>query len=175
MAWVCEAQSVRELDLRVGRVSRGFAISPAPARESAGFYMRPVLQSRACIRSPLGESVLPQFLLCSSRFGRGGSTARHLSLPKTTGRISALQPVRICDMPDRPAIDRQIHDLLDEVNLLQLEMMLPGSKAGGKALAMVFRLRECAEQAREAGKDKSAQRLREVASMLEKEAIQSTP
>jgi hypothetical protein len=73
-------------------------------------------------------------------------------------------------MPERLAIDQQVHDLVDDANLLLLEMMLPGSKASDKALAMVVRLRECAERASQAGRDQSAQHLREVASVLEKEA-----
>jgi len=72
-------------------------------------------------------------------------------------------------MRDRPAIDQQVHDLIDEANSLLLEMMLPGSKAAGKAQDMVVRLRDCAEQARDAGRDKSAQHLREVARMIENE------
>jgi hypothetical protein len=76
---------------------------------------------------------------------------------------------------ERPPIDQQVHDLIDEANLLLLEMMLPGGKARTKAAGLVARLLECAERASEAGRDKSAQHLREVASMLDNEASKAGP
>ncbi len=82
--------------------------------------------------------------------------------------------VRIVGMPDHPAINQQIHDLLNEANLLVLEMMLPGSKAASKAPQMVARLRDCANQARDAGQAKIAQHLSQVASMVETELSKST-
>ena len=70
----------------------------------------------------------------------------------------------------RTPLDQRVHDLLDEANLLLLEMTLPGSESRSRAASFATRLRECAEEARQAGKDKSAQHLREAARMLEREA-----
>ena len=76
---------------------------------------------------------------------------------------------------DRPAIDQQVHDLIDEANMLLLEMMLPGGKEPSKAAALAARLLECADRAAEAGRDKSAQNLREIAATLEREASKTGP
>jgi len=70
----------------------------------------------------------------------------------------------------RSPIDQRVHDLLDEANLLLLEMTLPGSEARIRAASLATRLRACAEEAKQAGKGKSAQHLREAAGMLEREA-----
>jgi len=64
-------------------------------------------------------------------------------------------------------IDQQTHDLLDEAHLLFLSMALPGSIDGGKARDLIARVRQCAEQARDAGKGKSAQQLVEAARLIE--------
>jgi len=69
-------------------------------------------------------------------------------------------------MPDLQKIDQQVHDLVDEANVLILSMALTGRK-DGKAADLIVRMQNCAEQAREAGSDKIAQHLQEVAGMLE--------
>jgi len=66
-------------------------------------------------------------------------------------------------------IDQQIHDLLDEAHLLFLSMALPGPIDRGKASDLVVRVKQCAEQARDAGKGKSAEQLIEAASLIEEQ------
>jgi hypothetical protein len=77
-------------------------------------------------------------------------------------------------MPDLQKIDQQVHDLVDEANVLILSMALTGRK-DEKTAHLIVRMRDCAEQAREAGRDKSARHLREVANMLEEESIENAP
>jgi len=78
-------------------------------------------------------------------------------------------------MFERPQIDRQIHDLVDEANTLVLTMALRGRKDGSKAANVVARLLACADQASAAGKEAGAKHLRQVASMLEREVGESNP
>ena len=72
-------------------------------------------------------------------------------------------------MSDRPQLDRDIHNLLDEANTLVLTMELRRVKADDKAPDLVVRLLKCAEQARTAGKEKAERHLRQVAKMIERQ------
>jgi len=76
-------------------------------------------------------------------------------------------------MTDREKIDQQVHDLVDEANEILLAMALPGGKDAGEVADLIARMRDCEEQARETGRAKSAQHLREVVNMLEKESTKT--
>jgi hypothetical protein len=90
-------------ELRCGRVvvdkRSAISRSVAPPGNSRGVFMRRVLQSRAWIHSPLGESVLLQPLRCYLPCGRAGQTARDLSHQERASRPPA---VRIGCMSDKP-------------------------------------------------------------------------
>ena len=86
---------------------------------------------------------------------------------QTVGAFS--YAIRTAGMSDCQAIDQQAHDLLDEANLLIMELALSGADAAAQSSALVIRLRDCATQAAQGGRDKSARHLHEVAAMIESE------
>jgi hypothetical protein len=69
-------------------------------------------------------------------------------------------------MPDLQEIDKVVHDLLDEVNGLLLE--LSEATDGSKAADLLNRMRNCAQQAEEAGRVQSAKHLRQVAGIVKR-------
>ena len=78
-------------------------------------------------------------------------------------------------MPDLKMIDQAVHDLLDEVNELLLKLELSETTDVSKAADLMDRMRNCAQQAEEAGRLKSAQHLRQVAGIVERWHSESTP
>jgi hypothetical protein len=66
-------------------------------------------------------------------------------------------------MVDRPRIECDIHDLLDEANVL---MLSPQVDVRDNA-TLIGKLRNCADQARENGLADSAQRMQQVADTLQ--------
>jgi len=71
-------------------------------------------------------------------------------------------------MQDLQKIDQAVHDLLDEVNGLLLKLELSEATDGSKAADLLDRMRNCAQQAEEAGRMKSAQHLRQVAGIVKR-------
>jgi hypothetical protein len=71
-------------------------------------------------------------------------------------------------MPDLQEIDKAVHDLLDEVNGLLLKLELSEVTDSSQAAELLDRMRNCAQQAEEAGRMKSAKHLRQVAGIVER-------
>ena len=67
---------------------------------------------------------------------------------------------------DEPPDKQQIHDLLDEANLLYLESHLPTAKTGEMAAVLVARLLASAKAAEQAGNTGGGQSLRQAARLL---------
>jgi hypothetical protein len=68
-------------------------------------------------------------------------------------------------MVNRPQIERDVHDLLDEANV----MVLRGQYDPQRATDLIARLRHCAERADRAGYAESGKHLRHVGEQIEKQ------
>jgi hypothetical protein len=73
-------------------------------------------------------------------------------------------------MGDRTQLDREIHNLLDRANA----RLLVGVINVASAKALIIRLRDCADKARNAKLTESANRLRDAADAIEKK-LQNGP
>jgi hypothetical protein len=70
-------------------------------------------------------------------------------------------------MPGPSKLDCDVHDLLDEAHTLHLSADLDVRKTA----TLIARMRECAEQARDAGMTDAEQKLRKAAEKLEKRLL----